>query len=68
MQSIRVILASFGLAPAAGMNNLTALLLDNPSEITFCMVAELLYHAAIGVITAEPAAKLPLCAAAPRRG
>ena len=29
MQSIRVILASFGLAPAAGMNNLTALLLDN---------------------------------------
>ena len=56
MQSIRVTLASFGLAPAAGMNNLTALLLDNLSEITFCMVAELLYHAAIGVITVEPAA------------
>ena len=32
------------------------------------MVADLLYHAAIGVVTAEPAAKLPLCAAAPRRG
>ena len=30
MQSIRFILASFGLAPAAGLNNVTTLLPDNP--------------------------------------